>query len=97
MKNKNVKLFAEVLAAVSLSAAAPVMAEDSSDYILLLPKTEGITYEMDQDHVADQYSNDQYTVLLYKEGDLVEVTVSGADDFVIKDAMGTDDADYAVT
>lgn len=94
MKNKTVKLLAAMLAAASLSSA-PAMAADSNDYILLLPKTDGISYEMDQDHVADQYSNDQYTVLLYKEGDTVEVTVNGADGYEIKDAMGSDDTDYA--
>lgn len=94
MKNKTVKLLTAILAAASLYSV-PAMAADSNDYILLLPKTDGISYEMDQEHVADQYSNDQYTVLLYKEGDTVEVTVNGADGYVIKDAMGTDDTDYA--
>lgn len=94
MKNKTVKLLAAVMAAASLTSA-PVLAADSNDYILLLPKTEGVTYEMDQEHVADQYSNDQYTVLLYKEGESVDVTVSGANEFVIKDAMGVDDTDFA--
>ena len=50
---------------------------------------------MDQEHVADQYSSDQYTVLLYKEGESVDVTVKGADGFVIQDAMGVDDTDFA--
>ena len=94
MKNKTVKLLAVVMAAASLTSA-PVLAADSNDYILLLPKTEGVTYEMDQEHVADQYSNDQYTVLLYKEGESVDVTVFGANEFVIKDAMGVDDTDFA--
>lgn len=96
MKNKTVKLFAAVMAAASLTSA-PVLAADSNDYILLLPKTEGVTYEMDQEHVADQYSNDQYTVLLYKEGESVDITVSGANEFVIKDAMGADDTDFAAS
>lgn len=94
MKNKNVKIFAVLMAAASLTTT-PVLAADSNDYILLLPKTEGITYEMDQEHVADQYSSDQYTVLLYKEGESVDVTVKGADGFVIQDAMGVDDTDFA--
>lgn len=94
MKNKNVKIFAVLMAAASLTTT-PVLAADSNDYILLLPKTEGITYEMDQEHVADQYSSDQYTVLLYKKGESVDVTVKGADGFVIQDAMGVDDTDFA--
>ena len=44
MKNKNVKIFAVLMAAASLTTT-PVLAADSNDYILLLPKTEGITYE----------------------------------------------------
>lgn len=43
MKNKNVKIFAVLMAAASLTTT-PVLAADSNDYILLLPKTEGITY-----------------------------------------------------
>ena len=95
MKNKNVKILAALMASISLTSV-PVLAADSSDYILLLPKADGITYEMDQNHVADQYSSDQYTVLLYKEGESVDVTVNGADGFVIQDAMGVDDTDFAV-
>ena len=83
MKNKTAKILLAALTAATLTSM-PVMAADASDYILLLPKTEGVTYEMAQDHVADQYSNDQYTVLLYKEGETVDLTVSGATDFVIK-------------
>lgn len=95
MKNKNVKILVAIIASVSLTSV-PVLAADSSDYILLLPKADGITYEMDQNHVADQYSSDQYTVLLYKEGESVDVTVNGADGFIIQDAMGVDDTDFAV-
>lgn len=96
MKNKTAKILLAALTAASLTSM-PVMAADASDYILLLPKTEGVTYEMAQDHVADQYSNDQYTVLLYKEGETVDLTVSGATDFVIKDAMDSDTTDYAAS
>lgn len=96
MKNKTAKILLAALTAASLTSM-PVMAADASDYILLLPKTEGITYEMAQDHVADQYSNDQYTVLLYKEGETVDLTVSGATDFAIKDAMDSDATDYAAS
>lgn len=96
MKNKTAKILLATLTAASLTSM-PVMAADASDYILLLPKTEGVTYEMAQDHVADQYSNDQYTVLLYKEGETVDLTVSGTTDFVIKDAMDSDTTDYAAS
>lgn len=96
MKNKTAKFLLAALTAASLTSM-PVMAADASDYILLLPKTEGVTYEMAQDHVADQYSNDQYTVLLYKEGETVDLTVSGTTDFVIKDAMDSDTTDYAAS
>ena len=96
MKNKTAKILLAALTAASLTSM-PVMAADASDYILLLPKTEGVTYEMAQDHVADQYSNDQYTVLLYKEGETVDLTVSGTTDFVIKDAMDSDTTDYAAS
>ena len=96
MKNKTAKILLAALTAATLTSM-PVMAADASDYILLLPKTEGVTYEMAQDHVADQYSNDQYTVLLYKEGETVDLTVSGATDFVIKDAMDSDTTDYAAS
>lgn len=96
MKNKTAKILLAALTAASLTSM-PVMAADASDYILLLPKTEGVTYEMAQDHVADQYSNDQYTVLLYKEGETVDLTVSGTADFVIKDAMDSDTTDYAAS
>lgn len=95
MKNKNVKILAALMASISLTSV-PVLAADSSDYILLLPKADGITYEMDQNHVTDQYSSDQYTVLLYKEEESVDVTVNGADGFAIQDAMGVDDTDFAV-
>lgn len=96
MKNKTAKILLAALTAASLTSM-PVMAADASDYILLLPKTEGVTYEMAQDHVTDQYSNDQYTVLLYKEGETVDLTVSGTTDFVIKDAMDSDTTDYAAS
>lgn len=96
MKNKTAKILLAALTAASLTSM-PVMAADASDYILLLPKTEGVTYEMAQDHVADQYSNNQYTVLLYKEGETVDLTVSGATDFAIKDAMDSDTTDYAAS
>ena len=96
MKNKTAKILLAALTAASLTSM-PVMAADASDYILLLPKTEGVTYEMAQDHVADQYSNDQYTALLYKEGETVDLTVSGTTDFVIKDAMDSDTTDYAAS
>lgn len=96
MKNKTAKILLAALTAASLTSM-PVMAADASDYILLLPKTEGVTYEMAQDHVADQYSNDQYTVLLYKEGETVDLTVSGTTDFVIKYAMDSDTTDYAAS
>lgn len=96
MKNKTTKILLVALTAASLTSM-PVMAADASDYILLLPKTEGVTYEMAQDHVADQYSNDQYTVLLYKEGETVDLTVSGTTDFVIKDSMDSDTTDYAAS
>ena len=96
MKNKTAKILLAALTAASLTSM-PVMAADASDYILLLPKTEGVTYEMAQDHVADQYSNDQYAVLLYKEGETVDLTVSGTTDFVIKDAMDSDTTDYAAS
>lgn len=96
MKNKTAKILLAALTAASLTSM-PVMAADASGYILLLPKTEGVTYEMAQDHVADQYSNDQYTVLLYKEGETVDLTVSGTTDFVIKDAMDSDTTDYAAS
>lgn len=94
MKNKTVKLITASMIAATL-CSMPVMAADTNDYILLLPNTTGITYEMDQTHVADQYSNDQYTVLLYKEGETVDLTVNGAEDFVIRDAMDSDNTDYA--
>ena len=99
MKNKTAKILLAALTAATLTSmpSMPVMAADASDYILLLPKTEGVTYEMAQDHVADQYSNDQYTVLLYKEGETVDLTVSGTTDFVIKDAMDSDTTDYAAS
>lgn len=96
MKNKTVKLITASMIAATLFSM-PVMAADTNDYILLLPKTTGITYEMDQTHVADQYSNDQYTVLLYKEGETVDLTVNGAEDFVIRDAMDSDNTDYAAS
>lgn len=96
MKNKTVKLITASMIAANLFCM-PVMAADTNDYILLLPKTTGITYEMDQDHVAEQYSNDQYTVLLYKEGETVDLTVNGAEDFVIRDAMDSDNTDYAAS
>ena len=96
MKNKTVKLITASMIAATL-CSMPVMAADTNDYILLLPKTTGITYEMDQTHVADQYSNDQYTVLLYKEGETVDLTVNGAEDFVIRDAMDSDNTDYAAS
>ena len=96
MKNKTVKLITASMIAATL-CSMPVMAADTKDYILLLPKTTGITYEMDQTHVADQYSNDQYTVLLYKEGETVDLTVNGAEDFVIRDAMDSDNTDYAAS
>lgn len=96
MKNKTVKLITASMIAATL-CSMPVMAADTNDYILLLPNTTGITYEMDQTHVADQYSNDQYTVLLYKEGETVELTVNGAEDFVIRDAMDSDNTDYAAS
>lgn len=96
MKNKTVKLITASMVAATLFSM-PVMAADTNDYILLLPKTTGITYEMDQAHVADQYSNDQYTVLLYKEGETVDLTVNGAEDFVIRDAMDSDNTDYAAS
>lgn len=96
MKNKTAKILLAALTAATLTSM-PVMAADASDYILLLPKTEGVTYEMAQDHVADKYSNDQYTVLLYKEGETVDLTVSGTTDFVIKDAMDSDTTDYAAS
>lgn len=96
MKNKTVKLITASMIAATLFSM-PVMAADTNDYILLLPKTTGITYEMNQAHVADQYSNDQYTVLLYKEGETVDLTVNGAEDFVIRDAMDSDNTDYAAS
>lgn len=96
MKNKTVKLITASMIAATL-CSMPVMAADTNDYILLLPNTAGITYEMDQTHVADQYSNDQYTVLLYKEGETVDLTVNGAEDFVIRDAMDSDNTDYAAS
>lgn len=96
MKNKTVKLITASMIAATLFSM-PVMAADTNDYILLLPKTTGITYEIDQAHVADQYSNDQYTVLLYKEGETVDLTVNGAEDFVIRDAMDSDNTDYAAS
>ena len=96
MKNKTVKLITASMIAATL-CSMPVMAADTNDYILLLPNTTGITYEMDQTHVADQYSNDQYTVLLYKEGETVNLTVNGAEDFVIRDAMDSDNTDYAAS
>ena len=96
MKNKTVKLITASMIAATL-CSMPVMAADTNDYILLLPNTTGITYEMDQTHVADQYSNDQYTVLLYKEGETVDLTVNGAEDFVIRDAMDSDNTDYAAS
>lgn len=96
MKNKTVKLIAASMIAATL-CSMPVMAADTNDYILLLPNTTGVTYEMDQTHVADQYSNDQYTVLLYKEGETVDLTVNGAEDFVIRDAMDSDNTDYAAS
>lgn len=96
MKNKTVKLITASMIAATL-CSMPVMAADTNDYILLLPNTTGITYEMDQTRVADQYSNDQYTVLLYKEGETVDLTVNGAEDFVIRDAMDSDNTDYAAS
>lgn len=96
MKNKTVKLITASMIAATL-CSMPVMAADTNDYILLLPNTTGVTYEMDQTHVADQYSNDQYTVLLYKEGETVDLTVNGAEDFVIRDAMDSDNTDYAAS
>ena len=96
MKNKTVKLITASMITATL-CSMPVMAADTNDYILLLPKTTGITYEMDQTHIADQYSNDQYTVLLYKEGETVDLTVNGAEDFVIRDAMDSDNTDYAAS
>ena len=96
MKNKTVKLITASMIAATL-CSMPVMAADTNDYILLLPNTTGITYEMNQTHVADQYSNDQYTVLLYKEGETVDLTVNGAEDFVIRDAMDSDNTDYAAS
>lgn len=96
MKNKTVKLITASMIAATL-CSMPVMAADTNNYILLLPNTTGITYEMDQTHVADQYSNDQYTVLLYKEDETVDLTVNGAEDFVIRDAMDSDNTDYAAS
>ena len=96
MKKKLLGSFATFLAVMSV-ATVPAFAADSSDYILLLPKTEGVTYTTDDSHISSEYSNDQYTVLLYKEGESVELTVSGATDFVIKDAMSSDTTDYAAS
>lgn len=62
MKNKNVKIFAVLMAAASLTTT-PVLAADSNDYILLLPKTEGITYEMDQEHLWNRKPMKQFEIL----------------------------------
>lgn len=108
MKNRFITGMAAAMAAVTLISGSPVYAaeetaaetsaetnEASKEYILLLPKHDGVSYSLDESHVSEQYSSENYTVLLYKEGEQVDLTVSGAKGFYVKDALDTEGGNLA--
>lgn len=82
-------------AALAMVIGNSAFAASSNDYIVLLPKINGVEYDLDKDHVADEYCSDNYTVLLYNPGETVDFEVTGGTKFTILDTLENDSEDYA--
>ncbi len=83
-KKLKTKLAAALAAALLAVSAMPVYAAE--EYILLLPETDEITYAVDSLHVSEEYSEEDYTILLYEAGETVEFTVIADCAYTIEDA-----------
>ncbi len=57
------------------------------EYILLLPASSEISYEVDEAHKSEDYSSGEYTVLLYQPGETVELKVETDREYSIQDAQ----------
>ncbi len=73
------------------ASALPVNAADQ--YILLLPLSSEITYDLDSDYVAEEYSTEDYTILLYEAGEAVEIGITTDLGFVLEDVADGSDFD----
>ena len=84
-------LIGKLIAAAAISAAMTIPAQASSadSYILFLPTSEAISYDVDQSHVSSEYSTDDYTILLYKPGEVVSLGVDTDYRYYVEDAMET--------
>lgn len=85
------KTFGKLIAAVAAAAAMaiPAYASSTDSYILFLPTSDAISYEVDQSHVSSEYSTDDYTILLYKPGEVVSLGVDTDYKYYVEDAMET--------
>ena len=89
------KTIAAVMLAAMMVTGGSVLADSEADYIILLPKKDGVEYTLDESHVSDQYSTDDYTVMLYKPGEEVSFTVDSSNVFSIESTIGDTATDYA--
>ncbi len=89
---------ATIAAAVLLLAVqTPVLAAENP-YILLLPMSSEIEYNLDSELISEEYSSDKYMILLYEPGDAVSFQVTTDYTYSLEDAA-TGDAfeDYSVS
>lgn len=88
-------LAATLAAAMSVPTASMAAPDDS--YIIFLPTEDGVEYSYEEEHMSEDYSTSDYTVLLYKPGESVSFQVTSEKDFTVEDALqGTAFADAAI-
>ncbi len=95
---KGIKAFTGAFAAAILLLSLQLSSYAAEDpYILLLPISSEIAYDLDADHISEEYSADKYTILLYEAGETVEFRVTTDYVYSIEDVSdGTAFEDYSV-
>lgn len=76
-------------AALAVGTMTTMTTFAADNYILFLPTTDVISYDYDEAHVSDEYSTEDYVILLYKPGDVVSLKVDTDKKYYIEDALET--------
>lgn len=76
----------ETEAAVAGSSEVSAVPDEAKYYMLILPKEDNITYTYDAEYKDSDLSEEKFDVLLYEEGEHVQVTVDTDTEYQLIDA-----------
>ncbi len=89
---------ATIAAAVLLLSFQTQLLAEENPYILLLPISSEIEYDLDSEQISDEYSSDRYMILLYEAGEEVAFQITTDSGYALEDAAtGTVFDDYSVS